>query len=150
MDVQSSDLGFRVQNLELSDCGPPTWWGTNDDFCHEAQPQGVSATSEILGFDDYFEKFCSQMQKDLENTHPGSATCNIGSSSDSSLLLCSEGSNPAQPSGSRFGLPLSEVQVSSLSSPFVPTATQKNTRWSIGIFNDWMAHRNSLVLAESE
>ena len=86
-------------------------------------------------------------------SHPGSATCNaLGSSPDSSFVPCSnsEGSNPAQPSGSRFGTPLSEVQVSSLSSPFVPAATQKNTRWSVGIFNDWMAHRNSLVLAESE
>lgn len=153
MDVQSPDLG--IQNLELSDCGPPMWWGVNDYFCHEAQPQGSSATSEICGFDDYFENFCSQMQKDLENTHshPGSATCNaLGSSPDSSFVPCSVsgGSNPAQPSGSRFGTPLSEVQVSSLSSPFVPAATQKNTRWSVGIFNDWMAHRNSLVLAESE
>ena len=131
MDVQSPDLG--IQNLELSDCRPPMWWGVNDYFCHEAQPQGSSATSEICGFDDYFESFCSQMQKDLENTHshPGSATCNaLGSSPDFSFVPCSasEGSNPAQPSGSRFGTPLSEVQVSSLSSPFVPAATQKNTR----------------------
>ena len=57
MDVQSSDLGIQI--VELSECEPPTWWGTIDYFCHEAQPQGVSAT---IGFDDYFEKFCSQRQ----------------------------------------------------------------------------------------
>ena len=107
--------------------------------------------SEICAFDDYFKNFCSQMQKDVENTHshPESATCNaLSSSPDSSFVPCnsSEGSNPAQPSGSHFGTPLSEGQVSSLSS-FVPAATQKNTRWSVGIFNDWMAHWRVLVRA---
>ena len=60
---------------------------------------------------------------------------------------CKESEATGTSSGCHFGNPLSELQVST---PFVPTATQKNTRWSVGTFNDWMAHRNSLVSAESD
>ena len=70
------NLGIQI--VELSECEPPTWWGTIDYYCLEAQPQSVSATSKILGFDDYFENFCSHMYKDHSMIHAHRQTTMLG------------------------------------------------------------------------
>ena len=73
--------------------------------------------SEISGFDDCFEKFCSQMQRFGE--YPS--------------WVCHGAPPPVAKVVTQLNLQgvISEVQVSLLSSPFVPAATQKNTPWSV-------------------
>ena len=122
------------------------WWGVNVASFQDPQDSSVMK--------DYFDTFCVKKDLEIENSHP-SATCTdrLTLPLGPSLFQCREsratGSGSTSP-GFLFDNPLSELLVTSLSTPFVPAATQKNTHWSVGRFNDWMAHRNSLVSAESD
>ena len=50
----------------------------------------------------------------------------------------------------RFRSPLSDIQVSNASTPFVPKNTQRQTQWAVKVFTGWANHRNSLVTSDSE
>ena len=107
MDGFNIDLEPYLENLDLSECSTPFWWGTSvqdltkilDEL--DGPPPAIQSTPTKPGYQE-----------------------------------------PAGASNKRFASPLSEIQVSALSKPFVPAATQKNTRWCIKVFNDWAASRN--------
>ena len=57
---------------------------------------------------------------------------------------------PEEKTKARFAPPTSSQEVASVSTPFVPKNTARQTQWSVKVFNDWSAHRNSLATEDTE
>ena len=72
-------------------------------------------------------------------------TENIQHTQDTEQLANSEPEKPK-----RFAVPLSDKQIESISTKFVPKKTADSTKWAFRIFSDWVEERNRCPSALTE